>query len=273
MVGDVGHGLLQSSGSRDLDTVAVIIPALNEEASIGAVLRELPQGPTVIVVDNGSVDRTADVARAHGAIVVHEPRRGYGRACLAGMAELARRQSRQAAAPKTVVFLDADYSDDPALLPTLCRPIWDGKDDFVLGSRVLGKRERGALPPQSYWGNKLACFLMRLLFGVRYSDLGPYRAIRYSSLCRLQMQDTNFGWTVEMQVKAAQSRLAIEEIPVPYRRRIGKSKISGTWWGSVRAGAKILYSIGKLALEEPNREGSVAGTNSKNAEESKFHAC
>jgi hypothetical protein len=144
-----------------------------------------------------------------------------------------------------IVFLDADYSDDPGILPDLVRPIFADAADFVLGSRLLGERARGAMPPQSVFGNRLACVLMRLLFGVRYTDLGPFRAIDYDALKGLGMTDRNFGWTVEMQIKAARRRLRIREIPVPYRRRIGESKISGTVWGSLRAGWKILYLIGK----------------------------
>jgi len=228
---------------HDLSSVTVIIPALNEEASLPLVLGDLPEVGQIIVVDNGSVDGTARVAAATGATVVEEPHRGYGAACLAGLDHI--RQSVLAGdpAPRVVVFLDADYSDHPDLLPQLVAPILNGKTEFVLGSRLLGKREPGAMPPQSVYGNRLACFLMRLRFGVRYTDLGPFRAIAYESLCGLKMVDRNFGWTVEMQIKAARAGLRTLEIPVPYRRRIGTSKISGTITGTIKAGSKILYLI------------------------------
>lgn len=228
---------------HDLSSVVVVIPALNEESSLPLVLGDLPEVGRVIVVDNGSVDGTARVAAETGAIVVEEPNRGYGAACLAGLGHI--RQSIQDGnpAPGIVVFLDADYSDHPNLLPQLVEPILNGETDFVLGSRLQGEREPGAMPPQSVFGNRLACFLMRLRFGIRYTDLGPFRAIAYESLCALQMVDRNFGWTVEMQIKAAKAKLHILEIPVPYRRRIGTSKISGTVTGTIKAGSKILYLI------------------------------
>jgi hypothetical protein len=150
--------------------------------------------------------------------------------------------------PQIVVFVDADYSDHPDLLPELIRPIALGEADFVLGSRLLGEREPGAMPPQSLYGNRLACFLMRILFGGQYTDLGPFRAIRYSTLCDLHMVDRNFGWTVEMQIKAVRAGLRTLEIPVPYRCRIGTSKISGTVSGTVKAGSKILYLIARYGL-------------------------
>jgi len=151
-------------------------------------------------------------------------------------------------APAIVVFLDADYSDHPELLPRLIEPIRRGQADFVLGSRLLGHRQQGAMPPQSVWGNRLACFLIRRLLGARYTDLGPFRAIRYASLLSLGMVDRNFGWTVEMQIKAARAGLATREIPVPYRCRIGTSKISGTLRGTILAGGKILYTIAKYGF-------------------------
>jgi glycosyltransferase involved in cell wall biosynthesis len=228
-------------------SIAVVIPALNEEASLPLVLGDLPRKfvNDVVVVDNGSADRTADVARQAGACVVSEPERGYGAACLRGLAELA---SRPDGPPDVVVFLDADYSDHPDELPRLLQPILDGNRDFVLGSRLAGSREAGAMPPQSVWGNRLACFLMWLLFGARYTDLGPFRAIRWDCLRRLGMCDRNFGWTVEMQIKAARQNLRFCEVPVSYRRRIGASKISGTIGGTIRAGYKILYLIAKYGL-------------------------
>ncbi|HEV8384303.1 MAG TPA: glycosyltransferase family 2 protein [Candidatus Acidoferrales bacterium] len=231
---------------------AVIIPALNEEAAIGPALDALlgivchPESAAadegslnsqVIVVDNGSTDRTAQVARAHGAQVVHEPHRGYGSACLAGMAALAPDVT-------VVAFMDGDGSDDPADLPRLLEPIVRGEADMVLGSRVLGERETGALTPQQRFGNALAAVLLRVLHGARYTDLGPFRAIRRDALERLGMRDTSFGWTVEMQIKAARHGLRVLEIPVHYRkRRAGQSKISGTLRGTISAGAKITWTI------------------------------
>lgn len=205
----------------------------------------------MIVVDNGSTDETAAVARRHGAMVVTEPKRGYGAACLRGLAEIERLAQGGQSTPKVVVFLDADYSDHPQLLPQLVEPILSGNADFVLGSRLLGRREPGAMPPQSVYGNKLACFLMRMLFGARYTDLGPFRAIDYSKLSELAMADADFGWTIEMQIKAARAGLRHLEVPVPYRNRVGTSKISGT----IKAGTKILYTIAKywLRRRQPSR--------------------
>ena len=236
----------------ELNSVIVVIPALNEEESLPLVLRDLPQVGWTIVVDNGSTDRTAAVARAKGAHMVSEPRRGYGSACLRGLAEIESLVSSDNL-PRVVVFLDADYSDHPELLPKLVRPILAGEADFVLGSRLLGVREPGAMPAQSLFGNRLACFLMRILFGARYTDLGPFRAIDYAALKQLRMIDTNYGWTVEMQIKAARSRLRMVEIPVPYRCRIGQSKISGTILGSIKAGWKILFLIAKYGIQNPQR--------------------
>ena len=231
-----------------LPDVTVIIPALNEQRSLPLVLGDLPPVGRAIVVDNGSTDATAEVAARCGANVVAEPQRGYGAACLRGLATIREWIERGQAAPRVVVFLDADYSDHPELLPQLVGPIVSGEADFVLGSRLLGEREPGAMPPQSVYGNKLACFLMRVLFGVRYTDLGPFRAIDYAKLCQLEMADKNFGWTIEMQIKAARAGLRHAEIPVPYRNRIGTSKISGTVSGTIKAGTKILYTIAKYGL-------------------------
>ncbi len=228
--------------------VAFIIPALDEEASLGGVLDGLAAeserlGLSVartIVVDNGSRDATAAVAAAHGAQVIAEPRRGYGRACLAGIVALPPES-------EVVIFLDADGSDDPADLAALLQPIFAGQADFVLGSRTLGASQTGALTPQQRVGNWLATHLMRLLFGAAYTDLGPFRAIRFESLRRLRMRDGNFGWTIEMQIKAHRKGLRVREIPVRYRQRAaGKSKVSGSLRGSVLAGAKILWTVLKL---------------------------
>ncbi|WDQ17166.1 glycosyltransferase family 2 protein [Rhodopirellula sp. P2] len=227
------------------ESVWVVIPALNEEKSIGLVLRDLPCVAGVIVVDNGCTDQTAVIAEQAGALVVREPQRGYGAACLRGLAKLDAMVRDGKANPQAVAFVDADYSDHSDRLPELVRPIASDNADFVLGSRLLGERERGAMPPQSVFGNQLACLLMRMLFGVRYTDLGPFRVINYRQLCELQMRDENFGWTIEMQIKASRLGLRSLEIPVPYRTRIGTSKISGTLSGSVKAGYKILFTIAK----------------------------
>lgn len=236
----------------DADAIAVLIPAFNEEASLPWVLRDLPPVGRVVVMNNNSTDQTAQVATAHGAEVVHESRRGYGSACLAGLAYL-QRQCADSRPPRIVVFLDADYSDHPDELPQLVAPILAGECDMVLGSRLLGERERGAMPPQSVWGNRLACFLMRLFVGHRFTDLGPFRAINYQSLQQLGMIDTNFGWTIEMQIKAVHAGLRIQEIPARYRRRIGVSKISGTVSGTIKAGSKILWTVARYGLLDRRR--------------------
>jgi glycosyltransferase involved in cell wall biosynthesis len=221
-------------------TVDVVIPALNEAESIGLVLATLPRPPIrrAVVCDNGSSDRTAEIAEDHGAVVVREPRRGYGSACLRALRAL------NVDPPDVVLFMDADRSDDPDDTSAVLEPILAGRADLVIGSRVLGTREPGALTPQSRIGNWIATRLIGWLYGVRYTDLGPFRAIRYASLASLHMRDPDFGWTVEMQVKAARAGLRSEEVPVRYRRRIGRSKISGTLSGATAAGIKILGTIG-----------------------------
>jgi glycosyltransferase involved in cell wall biosynthesis len=228
--------------------VAVIIPAVNEELSIGNVLTDIPSHVRyVIVADNGSTDGTARAAGELGARVVSEPRRGYGYACLAGLASLP-------ADVEIVVFMDGDYSDYPSELNHLVDAMSQHQADLVIGSRVLGERERGSLTPQQRFGNWLATRLIRCLYGFSYTDLGPFRAIRADALRRLKMRDPTYGWTVEMQVKALQHRMKVIEIPVRYRRRIGKSKVSGTLSGSVKAGATILWTIGKLVVQKPGAE-------------------
>ena len=229
--------------------IDVVIPALNEEASIALVLDDLPPVRTVFVVDNGSTDRTASVATQHGATVVTESQRGYGAACLRGLREIETQIESGVKSPDIVAFVDADYSDHPQYLKNLIEEIVQRDYDFVLGSRLLGEREPGAMPPQSLFGNKLACFLMRMFFGAKYTDLGPFRAITYPALKRLQMCDENFGWTIEMQIKAKRAKLKTIEIPVPYRKRVGTSKISGTVSGSIKAGTKILYTIAKYGIQ------------------------
>ena len=222
--------------------VVVIIPAFNEEEALPKVLRDLPSGVVdeVIVVDNNSTDRTPEVARELGATVVHEPQAGYGAACLRGIAALPRDTD-------VVVFLDGDYSDHPEELPSVVAPILDGDVEMVIGSRETGRREHGALSPQQRVGNVIAGAALRVLYGVRYTDLGPFRAIRWDTLQRLDMKDRNFGWTVEMQIKAAQRQVPYREVPVSYRRRVGVSKVSGTLRGSVGAGVKILWLLGRYA--------------------------
>lgn len=223
--------------------LAVIIPALNEERALPRVLADLPRDSLeeIVVVDNGSSDRTAAVARAGGASVLREARRGYGWACLAGIAHL------RASQPDIVVFVDADYSDHPDELPTLIAPIVSGEYDMVIGSRTRGGAQPGALLPHARFGNSLATLLIRLLYGFRYTDLGPFRALRFRSLLELGMMDRGYGWTVEMQIKAIQHGLRITEVPVRYRRRIGVSKVSGTLKGTLLAGSAILWTVFRYA--------------------------
>ena len=224
--------------------MAVVIPALNEERPLAQVLAELPRSAVreIVVVDNGSTDRTAEVARAADVTVVREPRRGYGAACLAGLAHL------RSHPPEVVAFLDADASDDPAQLAEVLAPILEGRADFVVGSRVRGRHEPGSLTAVQVAGNRLAVSLLALLFGARFTDLGPFRAIRWEALERLGMRDRDYGWTVEMQARAARAGLRSVEVPVRYRRRLGRSKISGTVRGVLGAGWKILFTLARVRL-------------------------
>lgn len=230
--------------SFPLPRVGVIIPALNEEASLPRVLEAIPAGMVeeILVVDNGSTDRTAEVAAVHGARVIREPRRGYGAACLAGIAWMREHP------PDIVVFLDGDFSDHPEEIESLLVPIREAGCDLVIGSRVLGSAEPGALLPQARAGNRLAVFLLRVLYGARYTDLGPFRAVRFGRLLELGMKDRAYGWTVEMQARAALAGWKTTEVPVSYRRRIGRSKITGTMRGTVKAGIAILRTLVRLRL-------------------------
>ena len=228
--------------------ISVIIPVLNEENAIAKVITDIPKTvgtldekteatvEEIIVVDNGCTDNTAAIAHRNGARVITEPRRGYGSACLAGIAALTTTE------PDIVVFLDGDYSDYPTDMPHLLHPILEGKTDFVIGARRADSA-RDALLPQARFGNWLACFLIKYFYGVRYTDLGPFRAIRYLQLLALNMQDKTFGWTVEMQLKAAKQGIPVCEVPVRYRKRIGVSKITGTFTGTLKAGYKILTTL------------------------------
>lgn len=230
--------------------ISVVIPAFNEEASIGLVLADLPwpRLREVIVVDNASNDGTARAAAAGGARVIHESRRGYGQACLAGIAAADR--------PDVFVFLDGDYSDHPEELEAVVEPILAGRADLVIGARVASRRESGAMLPQARFGNWLATTLIRGIWGFRYTDLGPFRAVTAEALERMGMRDTNYGWTVEMQIKALREGLRVAEVPVSYRRRVGVSKITGTIRGTLSAGYKILWTIARYAFGGGQRDRS-----------------
>lgn len=221
--------------------INVIIPAHNEQESISYVLNDIPDFiDEVIVVDNNSNDKTAELASLK-ATVLEEKRQGYGYACLKGLDYISQKSSK----PDVVVFLDADYSDYPEEVELILAPILSEGYDMVIGSRSLGSSERGSMMPQQIFGNWLATRLINLIFKYKYTDLGPFRAIKYDALTNLGMVDTTYGWTVEMQIKAVKNKLIIKEVPVSYRNRIGKSKISGTLKGSLLAGYKILTTIFK----------------------------
>ena len=224
-------------------TTLVIIPAFNEARAIAQVIGDVPdEVDEVVVVNNASTDETEDNARTAGATVLTEPRQGYGFACLRGIEYAEARQ------PDVVVFLDGDYSDHPDEMTRLLRPIEGGEADFVVGSRIRGESEPGAMLPQAQIGNRVACTLMRWIWGAEYTDLGPFRAIRFADLLALDMQDQTYGWTIEMQIKAVEAGLRIREVPVSYRKRVGVSKITGTIAGTVKASAKILWTIGRFAF-------------------------
>jgi len=220
---------------------AILIPALNEEGSISKVIQSIPSAykKLVVVVDNGSTDQTAVQAQNSGAIVLKEPVKGYGKACLAGLDYL----DQLATPPEIIVFLDGDFSDHPEEMTGLIKPITEGRADLVIGARTALNRQSGSMTVPQIFGNWLSTKLIRLFYGVTFTDLGPFRAIRFSTLKKLDMRDQDFGWTVEMQVKAAKMNIQCLEVPVHYRRRIGKSKVSGTIKGTILAGYKILFTI------------------------------
>ena len=225
--------------------IDVIIQAYNEEASIGKVIADIPKEliRDILVCNNASTDNTKSVAIAGGAIVLDQPLKGYGNACLKGIEYIKNRTENEK--PDIVVFLDGDYSDHPEEMVLLVQALLNG-NDMVIGSRALGDMESGAMMPQQVFGNWLATTLIQLFYNYQFTDLGPFRAIRYAKLIEIDMQDRDFGWTVEMQVKAAKHKLRCKEIPVTYRRRIGVSKVSGTIKGTILAGHKILWTIFKL---------------------------
>ncbi|QXP62992.1 glycosyltransferase family 2 protein [Polaribacter sp. HaHaR_3_91] len=226
--------------------IKVIIPAYNEQDSIANVINDIPKIVNeVIVISNNSTDNTEVNAKNAGATVLTETRKGYGFACLKGMEYISKQETK----PTIIVFLDGDYSDYPEQLTELIHPILHDNIDFVIGSRVKDTRESGSMTPQQVFGNWLATFLMKLFFGAKYTDLGPFRAIKYDKLLALNMVDKTYGWTVEMQLKALKQKLSYVEIPVKYRNRIGVSKVSGTVKGSIFAGIKILGWIFKYSFK------------------------
>jgi len=229
--------------------IDVIIPAYNEEGSIGKVVADIPKELVrhILVCNNASTDNTKEVAQSNGATVVDQPLKGYGNACLKGIEFLKNLPSENQ--PDIVVFLDGDYSDHPEEMPKLVQPILENNMDMVIGSRAMGNKEKGSMTPQQVFGNWLATTLIRWFYGYKFTDLGPFRAITWEKLMLINMQDRDFGWTVEMQVKAAKKKLKCTEVPMTYRRRIGVSKVSGTIKGTIMAGYKILWTIFKLTLK------------------------
>jgi glycosyltransferase involved in cell wall biosynthesis len=227
--------------------IKVIIPAYNEQDSIANVVNDIPKiVDEIIVISNNSTDNTAINAKNAGATVLHERKKGYGHACLKGLEYIANQKEKT----EIVVFLDGDYSDYPAQLSELIAPIINKNIDFVLGARVKEQREYGAITPQQIFGNWLATALMKLFFGATYTDLGPFRAIKYEKLMALKMEDKTYGWTVEMQLKVLRNKFTYIEIPVKYRNRIGVSKVSGTIKGAIFAGIKILSWIFKYSFKK-----------------------
>ena len=227
--------------------IKVIIPAYNEQDSIANVVNDIPKiVDEIIVISNNSTDNTAINAKNAGATVLHERKKGYGHACLKGLEYIANQKEQT----EIVVFLDGDYSDYPAQLSELIAPIINENIDFVLGARVKEQREYGAMTPQQIFGNWLATALMKLFFGATYTDLGPFRAIKYEKLMALKMEDKTYGWTVEMQLKVLRNKFTYLEIPVKYRNRIGVSKVSGTIKGAIFAGIKILSWIFKYSFKK-----------------------
>lgn len=225
--------------------IDVIIPAFNEAEAVGLVVRDIPKElvRNIVVVDNNSSDLTREVAEKAGAIVVAQPEQGYGAACLKGMELL----FNQEILPDIIVFLDADYSDYPMEMYQLVDPILKGEAELVIGSRSMGNRERGSMMPQQIFGNWLATKMMKAIYGAHFSDLGPFRAISRKALEKIDMKDRDYGWTVEMQVKALKNRIPYTEVPVKYRKRKGVSKITGTIKGTVMAGYKIIFTILRYA--------------------------
>ncbi|HUH27620.1 glycosyltransferase family 2 protein [Gelidibacter sp.] len=230
-----------------MPNIKVIIPAFNEADSIALVIKDIPSIVNeIIVVNNNSTDKTAEVAEKAGATVLLETQMGYGYACLKGMEYVSTLSEK----PEIIVFMDGDYSDYPEELIQIITPILEDNIDFVVGSRIKRLQEKGSMTPQQHFGNWLATFLMRILFGANFTDLGPFRAIKYQKLLDLQMQDKTYGWTIEMQLKALKQKLTYVEIPVKYKKRIGVSKVSGTIKGSIFAGVKILGWIFKYSFKK-----------------------
>ena len=230
-----------------MPTIKVIIPAFNEEKSIAKVIAEIPDFvEEIVVVNNNSTDQTAQVATKAGASVLTEKSKGYGYACLKGIDYLSQKDKT----PDILVFLDGDFSDFPQELTKVIQPIIDGRVDFVVGARVKELRENGSLTPQQVFGNWLACFLMKMLYQSSFTDLGPFRAIKWSTLEKLQMSDKTYGWTIEMQLKVLRQKISYQEIPVSYKKRIGVSKVSGTVKGTIFAGVKIIGWIFKHYLSK-----------------------
>ncbi|HAF78129.1 MAG TPA: UDP-glucose--dolichyl-phosphate glucosyltransferase [Maribacter sp.] len=226
--------------------IKVIIPAFNEADSIAHVINELPKTVSeIIVVNNNSTDDTVKNAKAAGATVLTENKKGYGFACLHGLDYVAKKSEQ----PDIIVFIDGDYSDYPEELDKVVAPILENDIDFVVGAREKSLREEGSMTPQQVFGNWLATFLMRLFFGAKFTDLGPFRAIKYEKLKELNMEDKTYGWTVEMQLKVLKKKMTYTEVPVRYKRRIGISKVSGTVKGSIFAGIKILGWIFKYSIK------------------------